>query len=37
MVDPQYKESIEQELRKQYLTQFPEYETTFGIYWVEAR
>lgn len=34
MVDPAYKENIEKELRQQYLAQFPEYEQTFGIFWV---
>jgi len=34
LVNPQYKESIEQELTKQYLEKFPEYETTFKVYWV---
>ena len=34
MVDPQYKEQIEVEVTKQYLAQFPEYETTFKVFWV---
>ena len=34
MVDPQYKEQIEAEVTKQYLAQFPEYETTFKVFWV---
>ncbi len=35
MVDPKYKESIEAELTKQYLEQFPEYEKTFKVFWVK--
>ena len=35
LVDPAYKESIEAEVTKQYLAQFPEYETTFKTYWVK--
>ena len=35
LVDPAYKESIEAEVTKQYLAQFPEYEMTFKTYWVK--
>ncbi len=35
LVDPKYKENIEQELTKQYLEQFPEYEKTFKVFWVK--
>lgn len=35
LVDPTYKESIEAEVTKQYLAQFPEYEKTFKTYWVK--
>ena len=35
LVDPQHKEQIEQELTKQYLEQFPEYQNTFKVYWVK--
>ena len=35
LVDPQHKEQIEQELTKQYLEQFPEYQKTFKVYWVK--
>ncbi len=35
LVDPKYKASIEQELTKQYLEQFPEYEKTFKVFWVK--
>lgn len=35
LVDPKYKESIEAELTKQYLEQFPEYENTFKVFWVK--
>lgn len=34
LVDPKYKETIENELTKQYLEQFPEYEKTFQVFWV---
>ncbi len=34
MVDPKYKAQIEEELTRQYLEQFPEYEKTFKVYWV---
>lgn len=36
LVDPAYKESIEKELTKQYLEQFPEYEQTFKVFWVNS-
>ena len=35
LVDPEYKEDIEQELTTRYLEQFPEYETTFKVFWVK--
>jgi galactokinase/galacturonokinase len=35
MVNPEYKQNIEKELTKQYLEKYPEYETTFGIFWVK--
>lgn len=35
LVDPACKESIEQEITKKYLAQFPEYENTFKIFWVK--
>lgn len=34
MVDPAYKEEIEQVLTEKYLEQFPEYEKTFQVFWV---
>ena len=34
LVDPAYKESIQQVLTERYLEQFPEYEKTFQIFWV---
>ena len=34
LVDPAYKEQIEAEVTKQYLAKFPEYETTFKVFWV---
>lgn len=36
LVDPKYKETIEKELTKQYLEQFPEYEKTFQVFWVHS-
>ncbi len=35
LVDPKYKAKIEEELTKQYLEQFPEYEKTFKVFWVK--
>ncbi len=35
LVDPKYKTQIEEELTKQYLEQFPEYEKTFQVFWVK--
>ncbi len=35
LVDPLYKETIEKELTARYLEQFPEYETTFQVFWVK--
>lgn len=35
LVDPAYKEEIEKELTSRYLEQFPEYETTFKVFWVK--
>lgn len=35
LVDPAYKDSIEKELTKKYLEQYPEYENTFKIFWVK--
>ncbi len=35
LVDPAYKESIEAEVTRQDLAQFPEYEMTFKTYWVK--
>ena len=34
LVDPAYKEEIEQELTRRYLEEFPEYEKTFKVFWV---
>ena len=34
LVDPQYKDVIQEELTKRYLDQFPEYEKTFQVFWV---
>lgn len=35
LVDPKEKENIEKELTQQYLAKFPEYETTFKVFWVK--
>jgi galactokinase/galacturonokinase len=35
LVNPEHKETIEKELTKRYLEQFPEYEKTFHVYWVK--
>ena len=35
LVDPSQKAAIEQELTRRYLEQFPEYETTFKVFWVK--
>lgn len=35
LVDPKFKDSIQSELTKQYLAEFPEYEKTFKVYWVK--
>jgi len=35
LVDPDYKAEIERVLTEKYLLQFPEYEKTFGVYWVK--
>ena len=35
LVDPVYKESIQVELTKRYLEEFPEYEKTFQVFWVK--
>lgn len=34
LVDPEYKDSIEQALTEQYLKEYPEYTETFKVYWV---
>ena len=34
LVDPEYKDSIQEELTKRYLEEFPEYEKTFQVFWV---
>ena len=35
LVDPQHKAEIETSLSEQYLSQFPEYEKTFQVFWVK--
>ena len=34
LVDPKFKDQIEAEITKKYLAKFPEYETTFKVFWV---
>ena len=34
LVDPKYKEQIENELTEKYLKEYPEYTDTFKVYWV---
>ena len=34
LVDPKYKEQIENELTEKYLKEYPEYADTFKVYWV---
>jgi galactokinase/galacturonokinase len=35
LVDPKEKAHVEEVLTQQYLERFPEYETTFKVYWVK--
>ena len=35
LVDPNYKEAIERELKEKYLEEYPEYAETFKVYWVK--
>ena len=35
LINPAYKEQIQEELTRQYLEQYPEYEQTFGVYFVK--
>ena len=35
LINPAYKEQIKAELTRQYLEQFPEYENTFGVFFVK--
>ena len=35
LVNPEYKEQIQQQLTERYLSQFPEYEKTFQVFWVK--
>lgn len=35
LVDPAYKEEIEATLTQKYLEQYPEYESTFKVFWVK--
>lgn len=35
LVDPVHKEDVERELTRRYLEEFPEYEKTFKVFWVQ--
>lgn len=35
LVDPAHKEDVERELTRRYLEEFPEYEKTFNVFWVQ--
>lgn len=35
LVDPAHKEDVERELTRRYLEEFPEYEKTFKVFWVQ--
>lgn len=35
LVDPAHKEDVERELTRRYLEDFPEYEKTFKVFWVQ--
>lgn len=35
LVDPSHKEDVERELTRRYLEEFPEYEKTFKVFWVQ--
>lgn len=35
LVDPAHKEDVERELTRRYLEEFPEYERTFKVFWVQ--
>ena len=35
LVDPAHKEDVERELTRRYLEEFPEYEQTFKVFWVQ--
>ena len=35
LINPAYKEQIKEELTRQYLEQFPEYENTFAVFFVK--
>lgn len=36
LVNPQYKQAVEEHITREYLTEYPEYEKTFKIYWVHS-
>lgn len=36
LVDPAHKEDVERELTRRYLEDFPEYEKTFKVFWVQS-
>ena len=36
LVNPDYKQSVEQSITREYLAEYPEYKKTFKIYWVHS-
>lgn len=34
LVNPEYKDRIEQELTEKYLAEYPEYKESFRVFWV---
>ena len=36
LVDPKYKQSVEESITREYLAVYPEYKKTFKIYWVHS-
>ncbi len=36
LVNPEYKQSVEESITREYLAEYPEYKKTFKIYWVHS-
>ena len=36
LVDPKYKQAVEEHITREYLAEYPEYKKTFKIYWVHS-